>query len=56
MPRINVYVPKELKEKMEERSDINWSRVFQDCAEALLEAYPKRDILYLASKDFGRRH
>lgn len=56
MAKINIYVPDALKKQMEERSDINWSRVFQDCAEALLEVYPKRDILYLASKDFGRRH
>lgn len=55
MARINIYVPDALKDKMDKRKDLNWSQIFQNYAEMVLDIpvkdkKPKRDILYLASR------
>jgi hypothetical protein len=46
--RINLYVPEDLKSRMAERPDLNWSRLFAELAERVLALQPsavKRDWL-----------
>lgn len=51
MARINLYIPDELKRRLESRTDINWSAEFQ----RVVEEKTKRDWLIVSSKSEARQ-
>ena len=46
MARINLYIPDELKKRLESRTDVNWSREFG----YVVEEKTNRDWLIVSSK------